>query len=94
MKIQIVCINKDNGNHHNPHEAISRFGWVGVDGIKKHSNLQQMVQFLSNESNSAYVSDGQNIAYCYVNTSSSGRKFVQTYRDSRWTNNLLQLPEC
>lgn len=94
MKIQIVCINKDNGNHHNPHESINRFGWIDQDNTEKHSTLEQMVTFLMDKKNSAYVSDGQNLAYCYVNTSASGRRFIQTHRDNMWSNNLLQLREC
>jgi hypothetical protein len=98
MKVKIVCINKDNGNHANPHEAISHFGWI-ADGETqvKHSTRVQMVEFLEdkNKKNSAYVtgSDGKT-AFCYVNVSVAGTRFLQTYADRDWHDNLLQLPEC
>ena len=95
MRIRITCINKDNGNHANPHEAISRFGWV-EDGTTqvKHSTLSQMVEFLGNKLNSAYVSSGNVSALCYINKSAYGNLFIQTYSDNRWQDNLLNLPEC
>jgi len=31
MFVRITCINKDNGNHNNPNEAISHYGWVNEE---------------------------------------------------------------
>ena len=28
MIARITCINKDNGDHHDPHLAITHFGWL------------------------------------------------------------------
>ncbi len=96
MKVRIVCISKDHGNHANPHEAISLYGWI-ADGETntKHSTRPQMVQYLEDKNNSAYVkgSDGK-VAYCYINKSAVGTRFLQTYSDQDWADNLLQLPEC
>ena len=95
MAVRITCINKDHGNHLNPHEAISRFGWV-ADGETetKHSNMAQMVEFVGNKANRAYVKDGTEVANCYVNVSAAGNKFIQTWADDDWQDNLLSLQEC
>ena len=94
MAVRITCINKDNGNHNNPHEAITDFGWVNEStGASGKSTRNQMVNFLDNQNGRAYVKNGQNIAYCYTRQGRNGR-FVQTYADNTPTDNLLQLREC
>mgnify|MGYP003612637928 CR=1 FL=1 len=57
--------------------------------------MEEMVKFLEDK-NIAYVIDRFNSAvkaYLYVNQR-NGKKFVQTYADGKWNDNLLQLPEC
>jgi len=95
MAIQIKCINKDNGNHENPHEAIQSYGWVNdADASSGKSNRVAMVKFLE-DGGSAYVRDQfRNVAHCVVRTSSSGNKFLQTVSDGKYSDNLLSLPEC
>lgn len=94
-EVRITCINKDGGNHNNPHEAIENYGWqnpgTGSSGI---SQRYQMVEWLEN-GNHAYVQDANhNKAYCKVRVSAHGNKFLQTIADGQFTNNLLNLPEC
>lgn len=93
MAVEIICIKKDNGNHDNPHEAITHHHWVNSNGKDGLATRQSMVEFLE-EGNQAYVDGGGNVkAYCKV--VNNGRiKFLQTYSDDRPTNNLLSLPEC
>ena len=95
MSLRITCINKDNGNHENPHEAISYYGWINESTDKTGKNDRpSMVEWVE-KGNKAYVKDSNNNkAYCYVRKSSKGTKFLQTYADSKFTNNLLSLPEC
>jgi hypothetical protein len=94
MAVRITCINKDQGNHDNPHEAITNFGWVNEQtGGTGKSTLAQMVKFLDVDKGRAYVKNGTNIAYCYTRPGKFHR-FVQTYSDSTPTDNLLKLPEC
>lgn len=97
MTIRIVCINKDNGNHDNPHEAITRFGYVGNDNtsnsFRKFCDRAELVKWLRNN-NQAYVTDGTKVAYCYVRVNKHGTEFVQTKADGDWYDNLLQLEEC
>ena len=95
MAIQITCINKDAGNHYNPHEAIERFGWYNPStGKRGFASMGEMVNFLE-QGNKAYVisRDRVTVAYLYVRER-NGRKFVQTIADGKFSDNLLQLDEC
>lgn len=95
MSVRIVCINKDNGNHENPHEAISHYGWANesTNSTGKNDRLS-MVNWVK-KGNKAYVKDRfGNVAYCMVRKSPKGTEFLQTVSDGRYTNNLLSLPEC
>lgn len=95
MSVRITCINKDEGYHENPNEAISYYGWINESSGKKgKDNRQTMVEWVK-KGNKEYVKDSYgNIAYCYVRKSSNGIEFLQTYADEEYTNNLLSLPEC
>lgn len=94
MEVKIKCVNKDGGNHDNPHEAITHYGWVKSNGESGKSTRAVMVKYID-DGNHAYVTDSYgHKAYCYVRTSSKGTKFLQTYSDGSYTNNLLHLPEC
>lgn len=93
--IQITCINKDSGNHYNPHESIEFFGWTEdkTNKIGK-ASLSKMVEWLE-QGIEAYVQDVRgNKAYLTIRTSINGNKFVQTHSDGNWNNNLLALNEC
>lgn len=96
MSVRIICINKDNGNHYNRHEAIEYFGWLNESTqVSGKSSLEEMIKFLRN-GNTAYVVNRYNNsdrAYLYIN-SRNGREFLQTYADGQWSDNLLQLDEC
>ncbi len=93
MTVQIICISKDNGNHH-AHDAITHYHWVGDPNAPAGwiYTRDHMVKFLE-DGNSAYVSDGTTKAFCQVRD--NGRiKYLQTVRDNKYTDNLLELPEC
>lgn len=95
MSVRITCINKDGGNHYDPHEAISHLGWI--DEITKKAGKatrMQMVDFLE-KGGSAYVKDfWGNLTYLVIRISRFGNKYVKTVADGRETNNLLELVEC
>ena len=95
MAIRITCINKDGGNHENPHVAISRFGWMNPDnGETGASTLVEMHKWVTNGGR-AYVEDARgNRAYLVAKTSNYGNGYVQTVADGTPTDNLLRLPEC
>lgn len=95
MSVKITCINKDNGDHFDPHEAITHLGWINESTNESGKcTLKQMVDFLEKK-NSAYVKDAWgNVAYLVVRISRFGNKFVKTLADGKETNNLLSLVEC
>lgn len=92
-EIEITGIRKDNGNHDNPYEAIVAYAWInhstGEAGIVRRLGGVKWVD----DGNRAYVERVHPRAYCFVNRSSSGNKFLQTHSDSTEANNLLRLPE-
>ncbi len=95
MSVQITCINKANGSHFDPHEAVSRYGWFnpsnGQTGI---GGRQEMVDWVK-AGGTAYVKDQYgNLVYCQVRRSVNGTEFLQTIADGRPTDNLLSLTEC
>lgn len=95
MAVRITCVNKPSGNNQNPHEAISHYGWVNEQtGERKITPRVQMVEWVE-QNGSAYVKDVYgNIAHCGVRTSIRGTKYLQTYTDGKYSDNLLSLPAC
>jgi hypothetical protein len=97
VAIRIRCINKARGWHDDPHSAISNLGWINetTSNSGKSTRLEIYDWLKQNSNNSAYVIDrAGNKAYLYTRENSAGTKFVQTYADKVWTDNLLSLPEC
>ena len=95
MSVRITCINKDNGDHYDPHEAIAYLGWINesTSNTGKSTRLE-MVDFIE-KGNQAYVKDAhEHKVFVVVRTSRAGNKYVQTEADGRLTNNLLELSEC
>lgn len=95
MSVRIRCINKSAGNHDNPHEAISHYGWINESTNETGKNDRQTMVNWVKQGNQAYVTDyAGNRVYCVVKQSVRGTEFLQTESDGRPTNNLLELPEC
>src|SRR5487761_1440145 len=82
MAVRIIRVRKDNGNHDNPHEAISHYEWVNEQTSEsKISDRLTMVAWIENNGH-AYVRDSYGTVSCYVNTSRAGTKFLQTRADT------------
>lgn len=95
MSIRITCINKDQGNHENPHSAISYLGWTedGTGNTGKSSRIEMYNWIYGG--GVAYVKDTfGNKVYVKTVTTPNGTKYVRTYSDNTPTDNLLKLPEC
>ena len=95
MSIRITCINKDNGDHYDPHLAITHLGWF-EDGTNKRgvATRLEMVSFIENGVY-AYVKDVYgNVAKLVVKISPALNKYVKTVADGKETDNLLSLNEC
>jgi Protein of unknown function (DUF3892) len=96
MAIRITCINKSGGYHADPHHAISHVGWV-EDGTGKtgKSSRIEIYEWIKSQGGVAYVQDSRNNkAGVGTRENTDGTKFLQTYADQVWTDNLLALPEC
>ena len=96
MAVRVTCIRKDGGNHQNPHEEITDFGWANEQTrATGRSTRAQMIEFLERQNGSAFVKDRSgNVAFIGVVITSWGTKYLRTYADGKWTDNLLSLPEC
>jgi hypothetical protein len=86
---QITCINK--ADRQSTHEGITHLGGAGRKWTR-----DQVIASIEARSNTFFVTDGQGrrADVKVVDPGGGRRKYVQTYADGRWTNNLLSLPEC
>jgi hypothetical protein len=96
MSIRIRCINKSGGYHQDPHHAISHVGWINEDTREAGKNTRlEIYDWIREKNGIAYVIDSRgNKAYVGTRENSNGTKYLQTYADKVWTDNLLALPEC
>jgi len=94
MAVRIIGIRKSGGNHYDPYEAISHYKWVNESSGKSQINDRPSMVAWAEEGGRAYVSSQEGTVDCFVNTSVTGTKFLQTNADSRSSNNLLNLPGC
>jgi hypothetical protein len=94
MSVKIICIKKVNGNHENPCEAISTFGWINERTQKRGSSSRiRMYEFIK-DGGYAYVEDGNNKVRLITGISSKGNRYVKTKPNDTEDDNLLKLPEC
>lgn len=96
MTVRITCIRKSNGDHENPHVAISSMDWVNEsDNARGTSTRIEMYDWIKEKSGHAFVRDnaGHGVRVGTAETQ-RGTKYVRTYSDGIWTDNLLALPEC
>lgn len=96
MSVRITCINKSAGYHNDPDNAIERVGWIedgtGNTGV---TTRLEMYDWIKYRNGVAYVVDSRgNKAYVGARENARGTKYLQTYADQVWTDNLLALPEC
>lgn len=84
--VQVTCINKQPRN--NTHEGISNLG-----GSSWRWTRSQVIQSIEAKTNTFYTKVGGYRAEIGVVNGASG-KYVRTYADGKWNDNLLALPEC
>jgi hypothetical protein len=96
MSVRITCISKDNGHHENRHVAITSLGWLNEDTNERGSSTRlQLYDWIKDQSGHAYVRDASgNQVTVGTDITAGGTKYVRTYADKVWTDNLLALPEC
>lgn len=92
MAISITGIRLSGGPEH---QHIVRLWWTNPSTGKTRENTRaQIVAWIENEDGKAYVEDaGGNRADIGVITPTRGEKYLRTYADRVWTNNLLALPQ-
>ena len=88
IKIKIIAIQKDNGDHYDPYESIQAFEYITENSEISSCTLKPMVDFIE-KGGRAYVGS----SLCVVRTSAFGNKYIKTLPDSNPNNNLLNLPE-
>lgn len=89
-----MCVNKDNGNHSNPHEAIKELGWIDdVTGQRGRWSRLDMYNYVV-LGGYAYVKAGTAHARLIAETSIFGTPYVKTVPDATKKDNLLSLDEC
>jgi hypothetical protein len=96
VSIRVTCIKKSNGYHADPHHAISELGWINEQTNETgRSTRLEIYDWIKNNNGVASVSDARgNKARVGTREHSNGTKYVQTYADQVWSDNLLALPEC
>jgi hypothetical protein len=96
MSIRITCINKSGGDHADPHHAISNLGWVNEQTNESGKNTRlEIWDWIQNQNGVAHVRDARgNTTRVGTRENARGTKFLQTYADRVWTDNLLALSEC
>jgi hypothetical protein len=95
MAVKVTCVSKPSGNNLDPHEAISRIGWLnestGAQGV---STRLEIYDFIKGGGQVYVTGLGSSRVYVGCRENSIGTKFVQTYADGQWNNNLLSQPNC
>jgi Protein of unknown function (DUF3892) len=88
--IRVTAIRLEGGNDH---EHIVRLWWnepaTGKEGNDPRATL---VGWIENQGVTAYVSQGGHQANVGVVTPTYGPKYLRTYADGYWNDNLLALP--
>jgi len=90
---RIDCVHKPNRN--SPHEHITHVGGPSPDGNGRwKETTPNVVRFIESQQHRFYTKEGNASAWVGVRTSAAGNKFLQTYADGIWKDNLLALSEC
>lgn len=90
---KIDCINKPDRN--SPHERITYAGGPNPNGVGRwKESVPNIVRMIEQGTHRFYTSVAGSSAWVGVRVSAAGNKFIQTYADGTWKDNLLSLQEC
>lgn len=93
MAIRCIGIRMSDGGY--KHEHITYIYWVPADNQGANptrSEREQMVAWVEGGGNAYVQDDDGDTAYLRVRQTAAGTKYVQTYADGIWKDNLLALP--
>lgn len=89
---RITCIDKS--HRMSAHEHITAAGGTGPDGNGWKDTTPNIIRFIENKQHQFYTQKGNATAWVGVRVSAAGNKYIQTYADGVWKDNLLALDEC
>ncbi len=77
------------------HERIAELEYINQEDLQtRRSNRVQVHDWLKNDKGVAFVTDSAgDKVYVYPRENQYGTKYVQTYADNTWKDNLLYLPQ-
>ncbi len=84
--VQVTCINKQ--PRQNPYEGITHLGAANWKWTR-----QQVIESIEAKTNTFYTLVNGNRGDIGVVNGTNG-KYLRTYADGQWNDNLLSLPEC
>lgn len=89
----IKCVDKPNRN--SAHEHITGAGGIGPDGQSWHDTVDNIIRFIESKMHRFFTHENGKTVFVVVRINPvTGRKYIQTYADGEWRNNLLSLYEC
>lgn len=89
--VQVTCINKQ--QRQNPHEGITHLG--GGSGANRWRwTRQQVIESIEAKTNTFYTLDRNGRRANVGVVDGPNGKYVRTYADGVWNDNLLALEEC
>ena len=90
---RIDCINKPDRDSR--HEHITHVGGPKPGSTERWKDtVPNVVGFIENKTHRFYTNEGGVVAWVGVQTSAAGNKYLRTYADGIWKDNLLALKEC
>lgn len=90
MSIRITAIHLSGGT---TYEHIERLRWSEPPTANVGENSRaEIISWIENQSGTAYVYEGGRQVQVGVVTPQVGPKYLRTYADGVWTDNLLALP--
>lgn len=90
---RIDCITKPDRN--STHEHITHVGGPNPDGNGRwRDTVPNVIGFIEAKTHRFYTNENGSSVLVGVRTSAAGRKYIQTYANGVWRDNLLALKEC
>ncbi|WP_405080977.1 DUF3892 domain-containing protein [Pectobacterium versatile] len=94
VDVRITCITLSDTNA--LHEHITHVGSPQFNPPGSKWTVAQVITAIESNQHTFYVtgSDGKRADVGVVDPGGGKRKYIRTYADGRWNNNLLSLPKC